>query len=344
MRKRGFAIPALLFALVLALSALGLRAGRDLPTVAWRARRISADALDSARQALIAHAAWEDSSPGALLCPDFDNDGISDACGPQSPPGRLPWRTLGISPPRDGAGECLWYALSGGARSALKPSSRGANQPRLNPAYPGELSVVGEQGGAQTVIAVLIAPGRPLPGQQRREAGKPCRDGAPADFLDAVGGRDNARGPVFIAVGERPGFNDQLLALTADRLFDAAAPRVLLAFAGSGAEPGSGLRRLFALGYPARDFGPDPAGHPLFDFSSALAASAFPTPFPTTLVRGCPQVAAAGNFAIEWLCFNSWTSFIRYETRGSAGVRLSLTDWQLDVKPGALPHLARVSR
>jgi hypothetical protein len=35
--------------------------------------------------------------------------------------GRLPWRTLGVAPLKDVNAECLWYAVSGSAKSALPP-------------------------------------------------------------------------------------------------------------------------------------------------------------------------------------------------------------------------------
>ena len=77
--------------------------------------------LKIARQALLGYALGSAdlttaNPPGYLPCPDTNGDGIADAlCGSrdESAIGRLPWKTLGLSPLRDANGECLWYAVSG---------------------------------------------------------------------------------------------------------------------------------------------------------------------------------------------------------------------------------------
>lgn len=83
--------------------------------------KVTAAALAQAKDALIGFAVTYrdthiDQVFGYLPCPDIDmNDGVSDSCGATEVTmvGRLPWRTLGIPPLRDSAGECLWYAVSG---------------------------------------------------------------------------------------------------------------------------------------------------------------------------------------------------------------------------------------
>ncbi|WP_417068243.1 hypothetical protein [Niveibacterium terrae] len=339
MKSRGFALPGLLIGLLIAITALALWASRSPGSLQHRTSQRTEIALRQAREALIQHAVWEDSSPGALLCPDLDNDGASDSCGPLSLLGRFPWKTVGIAPPRDGAGECLWYALSPGARSALKADSRGGTQPALNPAFAGELSLAEAGMAAQPVIAVLIAPGRALEGQMRTGSADPCRGGAAADFIEArVGLRS------FVSEPERSSFNDRLLAITANRLFDSVAPRVLIEFAGAGEAPASGLRKLFANGHRSEEFGPGPDGHPIIDFTSAATRNAFPSALPFSTRRGCTRFEVAGNFAIEWLCFNSWTSYILYQAEGVNRAKLSLAGWQLTATPDEAPHLTRASR
>lgn len=76
--------------------------------------------------------------------------------------GKLPWKTLGISPLRDGASECLWYVISG----------RFKNNPRtklLNWDTKGQIDVIDGQGDvlAKNLAALLVAPGYPLGSQNR---------------------------------------------------------------------------------------------------------------------------------------------------------------------------------
>lgn len=62
-----------------------------------------------------------------LPCPNMGApEGIAAATCPGTTVGRLPWRTLGMTPPRDDAGECLWYERSAtGARVIAPGAARG---------------------------------------------------------------------------------------------------------------------------------------------------------------------------------------------------------------------------
>lgn len=83
-------------------------------------------ALARAKEALIGFAVtYRDNHAGEVFglfpCPDTDNDGFAEiSCMDKdvSVIGRLPWKTLGIPPLRDEAGECLWYAVSGHAKAS----------------------------------------------------------------------------------------------------------------------------------------------------------------------------------------------------------------------------------
>lgn len=84
--------------------------------------------------------------------------------------GRLPWRTLGIEPLRDGYGECLWYAVSGSHQREWRTSPM--NWDTLS-----HLDIVVANGGAalasalvsahERPVLVIFSPGPPLPGQNR---------------------------------------------------------------------------------------------------------------------------------------------------------------------------------
>ncbi len=87
--------------------------------------------------------------------------------------GRLPWRTLGLPPLRDGHGECLWYALSGSHQ----------RQQRITPMNwdtLAHLDIVVADGSAalaaalasahERPVAVIFSPGPPLGSQNRSDS------------------------------------------------------------------------------------------------------------------------------------------------------------------------------
>src|SRR5215470_15938884 len=136
-------------------------------------------ALKQAKEALIGYAALRPTRPGALPCPDLDDNGIAGGNHPDygnnselfpggihggtncDTPGkrigRLPWRTLGLPDLRDSSGERLWYAMSDNFRNIGTP---------INSDTPGQLTVTGIA-PASNVIAIIFAPGATLAGQDR---------------------------------------------------------------------------------------------------------------------------------------------------------------------------------
>jgi len=93
-------------------------------------------AMATARNALLDFAlSYPDMVPGdsmQLPCPDIDNGGATldgeahtlNCGGPgETVIGRFPWKSLGIPAQRDGAGECLWYVVSGEYKSAAASTS-----------------------------------------------------------------------------------------------------------------------------------------------------------------------------------------------------------------------------
>jgi len=181
-RQRGAALLIMLLLIVLGGAALF---SRDLVLQLAGAGRARANAqlLAEAKAALLAYATTRDATHpgdlGSLPCPDMDATGLlaeGEAhellCGlkHQSVLGRFPWRTLGIDPGRTRGGECLWYAVSGSWKAAglAKPDM-------LNEDSSGQFRVLAADGttviagaaAAERPVAVLIAPGQPLPGQLR---------------------------------------------------------------------------------------------------------------------------------------------------------------------------------
>ena len=154
--------------------------------------------------------------------------------------GRLPWKTLDIQPLKDSAGECLWYAVSGGFKN--NPASLMTNDDT-----PGMFRVFKEDGtllmgdtAENRVAAVIISPGKPLPGQARPNATanstcmvtRDVAENAVTNYLDNHRGITNASVDTanedeidtFITasgLSDNPGLNDRIITITTDEIFDA---------------------------------------------------------------------------------------------------------------------------
>jgi Flp pilus assembly protein TadG len=236
-RQGGYGVMIALVILVLG-SLYGLTRGLAEATVQNRREDQDQAVLRQARDALIAYAALRNSGapdfwptrPGALPCPDANDDGDTEgaACGlPATRTGRLPWRTLGLPDLRDSSGERLWFAVSRcflerplGTETGICP-----NGYRVNSDLRGELSVTG-LAPQNEVIAIIFAPGAALGGQDRSPAGR----NVAANYLEGENG--DAANDVFVArtacagagAGDCPDgsgvpFNDKLLVIRAQVLF-----------------------------------------------------------------------------------------------------------------------------
>ncbi|MDR1888306.1 MAG: hypothetical protein LBQ81_02825 [Zoogloeaceae bacterium] len=219
---------------------------QQTPTQAIRngQHQATAQALAEAREALLGYAAYYPESnsnppaeahpragfvPGHLPCPDtgnaLGNEGAeAGSCGGKgvSALGHFPWRSLGVPPPRDGAGECLWYAVSGNYKANPKADL-------LNPDADALFAIVAANGTvlADQVVAVLFSPGPTLPGQPRQYTDGECRWNYDAHhFLERLNGVDNGAPDAapdaisrFIVAEPDAAFNDRLLWITRDELF-----------------------------------------------------------------------------------------------------------------------------
>lgn len=154
--------------------------------------KITADALAKAKDALIGYAAtYRDSHPnevfGYLPCPDTNNDGVADEpCGIQdvSAIGRLPWKTLGLPPMRDSAGECLWYAVSGRYKNSPKTTA-------LNWDTTGQFAIQDASSPLTNgVVAVIFAPRGALNGQSRTSGTNECSGGSTNNVNAYLDGSD----------------------------------------------------------------------------------------------------------------------------------------------------------
>lgn len=169
----------------------------------------TAQVLARAKAALLGFAATYAEDPdhkgqpqGYLPCPDFNGDGSSPysastdtSCGNQgySMIGRLPWRTLGLPPLRDGDGECLWYAVSGSYKDRPKQTLTSDDHGLFVVESP-DVTIAGTSASTQA-IAVVFAAGAPTIGQDRSRTGTATECGSasitdnvnqPSHYLDSL--------------------------------------------------------------------------------------------------------------------------------------------------------------
>ena len=249
--QQGFALLALLALLTAGI--LYFLIGH-LDTVGERRRQdeATAQALARAKEALIAYAltyrdAHADEVFGYLPCPDANGDGSGDAgnCGAaaETVVGLFPYKQVGLADLRDGSGACLWYAVSASFKAPLtKPTPMNWDTQgtiRIQDTNGNLLASPDDKYGG--VAAVIIAPGPPLPGQNRSANGASLCDAKPieyASYLDGVpaGGGPNipysfpsSANPVTVVLGtpDVTGAknNDRLLWITPQEIFDRVKKR-----------------------------------------------------------------------------------------------------------------------
>ncbi|MFA5172637.1 MAG: hypothetical protein WC426_13830 [Sulfuriferula sp.] len=174
-------------------------------------------AISLAQSALIGRALADVNRAGSMPCPDTNNDGASELLvGVQCPSyiGRLPWRTLGLSDMRDGAGERLWYVLS--------PDARDATGNVINSSVTtGQLQI---NSSAQQV-AIVFSPDSVV-GQQSRDS---TQQNAVGQYLDG----SNADGDTNYEsrLHDDDIFNDQVRAISQKQLFRQVEKYALQQFA-----------------------------------------------------------------------------------------------------------------
>ena len=235
----GVLVMGLLYVFLLGLNSTGSQQARD---------KITMDALAQAKEALIAYAVtYSDTHssdvPGYLPCPDNPTYGSSEGnagsnCSGKniSVIGKLPWKTLGLEPLRDGYGECLWYAVSGSHKNNTSTDM-------MNWDTNGQLEVMSADNALllagitpdSRAVAVIFAPGPSLAGQNRAPSpGTPVCGGnyTAANYLDSANGIDNATissvaGALsrFISGAIVSTVNDRLAYIAPRDIFDAVQRR-----------------------------------------------------------------------------------------------------------------------
>jgi hypothetical protein len=233
-RENGFY--AILLVLLTFLIAASIVLGDLVSASASRTERESdtVAVLMQAKQALIARAALDNDRPGSLPCPARDTlgaqpgppYGAGDPCNPGTGAatagafrnflvGRLPWRTLMLPELRDKDNEPLWYAIS--------DEFRDVDANRINSNTLGSLTVAGSA-PANRIVAIIFAPGAPLP-WQNRDPTSPAALNNVANYLE--GENDYTLDPAgendfeFEARPRSQTFNDILVVITQQELMDA---------------------------------------------------------------------------------------------------------------------------
>ena len=259
-KQRGIALMIMLVIMVVGATTV-LVNSLTSSTVQTARQETTAAALAQAKDALIGYAiTYGDTHPianpshvhGYLPCPDLNGnlssnpEGSSETCGGMGANtiGRLPWKTLGLSPLRDGDGECLWYVVSGTYKNNPKTDL-------MNWDTQGLFEILDANGAtvAQNVVAAVFAPGVVLNNQNRAADGSaPICGGnyTPLNYLDndtAAQGNTTAHGinNDAITVGKfiQPHYhpsnippnapditiNDQMIFITKDELFHRVSRR-----------------------------------------------------------------------------------------------------------------------
>ena len=157
--------------------------------------------------------------PGRLPCPDYayqgatDPVGSADSCslGAGTETGLFPYRTLDANEMFDGSGARLWYAVSDNHRAGTGGS--------VNSDTEGSLSV----DALNDVVAVIIAPGPALGGQDRSVD-------AVADQYDLsqyLEGENASTGDNLFTKVKTQYANDEVVTITRAELMEATENRVL---------------------------------------------------------------------------------------------------------------------
>lgn len=305
--QHGVALLGLLFALVtIALGTL-LSAWTNRQAIESHERATQV-ALQQAKDAVIGFAATQ-SPPGRLPCPENTGSIGTPAEGqaqgscstPASRIGRLPWRTLRTGKLLDGEGMELWYALSPGFSSSP-----------INSTTLGQLNV---DGVANAAVAIIIAPGLPLAGQQRTE---PTAANPPqaVDYLDQT----NPAG-TFVSSGPAASFNDRILIISHADLFNAVHRTVLAELRGlddqSPGLPARGLRRYFT------DYGSFPWAATPGSASAVASLASGALPYNDLNYLG----------SSTWLSSNGWLPLVTYTRTSASQAQIQLGTSTMTVLP-----------
>ena len=184
------------------------------------------ESLRLAKNALLGYLAQQaltSDVPGMFPCPEAltgigtpSSEGKANSgCTTLPVIGRLPWKTLGIDKPLDGAGEALWYVVGTGVRAAP-----------INFSTTGALTL---DGTANAAVALIIAPGVALNTVSNSgTAPSPCakRDQITGRNVSPLNSSDfvecgNATLAAFVSSRNDTWGNDRVISITAAEMLSA---------------------------------------------------------------------------------------------------------------------------
>lgn len=322
--QSGVALLSFVLLLSLATTAVIITA-LDVGQWEWRRGEVSYRALNEAKLALLGYAVQNDTTPGTFPCPDTNNDGDTtesiSTC--KAYIGWLPWKKLALPPLIDGAGQCLWYAITPNFRETISVASR-LSKP-INLTSTGSLKIVGSNNVvlADGVIAVIFAPNRALLAQQR---GNTANAGCPGDsdvsaamnYLDSSGGVNNATGNVslenytFKVSSPNVTFNDQLLYIKPSELYPLLRKRIIKEIIGN-KDVAQGLVKAYN-----KSSNQYPCPATATDYKAATSCS--------NGTLGLVPVDGLTLALKAWLINNGWLSQLRYTYLSATAVKVSVGD------------------
>lgn len=268
--------------------------------------KVTAAALAQAKAALIGYAASNPLQPGILPCPDSDNDGSADApCEATgvTAVGRLPWKTLGLPDLRDGSGECLWYAVSANFKNSGLSGPSTVNSDSAGTLVINDTGGTPVYSGSNAVLAIVFAPGTTLsttlPPQNRSPSSATVCGGnlAVANYLE--GGNEIALTSIFVSGQAATNFNDRLLPITSDALFQVVEYRVAREIrANLGAYYAANLYYPFANSY----------ADPTYGCTPLLTSGRIPNPGNYSISANCAGLAdwPLASRPPAWFVANNW--------------------------------------
>lgn len=248
-RQHGAALLIMLVILVVGIAAVlvssltssAVKTARDDNTAA---------VLAQAKEALIGYAVtYSDThggqAPGYLPCPDpngttgVNGEGSSETCGSKnvSALGRLPWKTLGLSPLRDGNGECLWYAVAGTYKNNPMTDLMNWDTNGQFQVFSASNVMLTGQLPDSYAVAIIFSPGVSLSNQNRSPDGTtPICGGnyTASNYLDSdatIGANNAAPSSIanaisqFFAAGATSNINDRIIFITKNDIWNAIKKR-----------------------------------------------------------------------------------------------------------------------